>query len=170
MSGFNGIKLKELMTQHNLTIAVAESLTSGNIQAMIGSISGSSTFFQGGMTVYSLDQKVKQLGVNREHASQVDSVSERVAAEMAKGVSLKFNSDIGIGTTGYAEPYPIQDVTSPYAYFAIWRKEENNLDGIFIAQEMVKGENLSRVEMQKFLSEKVLITLIEYLQQNLMFA
>lgn len=165
MNEFDGNELKKLMNQHNLTIAVAESLTTGNIQAMIGSISGSSTFFEGGMTVYSLEQKAQHLGVNREHASQVDSVSERVAAEMAKGISLKFNSDIGIGTTGYAEPYPAQNVTHPYAYFAIWQKEKNNPDGILIAQELVKGENLNRIEMQKFLSERVLITLIKHLQQ-----
>lgn len=165
MNAFDGAELKELMNKHNLTIAAAESLTTGNIQAMIGSISGSSTFFEGGITVYTLEQKVCHLGINREHASQVDCVSERVAAEMAKGVSLKFNSDIGIGTTGYAEPYPARNVTLPHAYFAIWRKERNYANGIFIAQKLVKGENLSRPEMQKSLSEQVLITLIRYLQK-----
>ena len=161
---FDGYELKGLMDKHRLTIAVAESLTSGNVQAMIGSISGASTFFEGGITAYNLKQKVQHLGVNEAHASQVDSVSERVAVEMAKGVCLKFNADLGIGTTGYSEPYPAQNVTSPYAYFAIWRQDKNRSEGRVVAQELVKSKNLSRTEMQQFLTETVLTTLLDYLR------
>src|SRR5262245_51087431 len=96
------MKIKALMDVLKLKLCVAESITCGNLQAAIGSVSGASTYFEGGITAYSRKQKVSLLGVNDEHARQVDSVSARVAEEMARGVCLKYDVDIGIGTTGYA--------------------------------------------------------------------
>jgi PncC family amidohydrolase len=87
------------MDAHNLKLPVAESITTGNLQAAIGSISGFSTYFEGGMTVYSREQKVSQLGINDEHAKECNSVSPRVAEELARGVCLRYDTDIGIGTT-----------------------------------------------------------------------
>ena len=36
----------------------------------------------------------------------MNSISERVAMEMARGVRLLFRSSIAMATTGYAEPAP----------------------------------------------------------------
>ena len=157
-------KLKDLMNSKKLKMAVAESLTTGNIQAAIGSISGASTFFEGGMTVYNLEQKSRFLGVNREHAEKVNSVSSRVATEMAKGVCLKFECDIGIGTTGYAEPHAEENIASPCAYFAIWRKHLGTDEGEIVDNQLVIGEGLSRVGMQIYVTKTVISTLIEYLK------
>ena len=67
-------------------------------------VSGSSTFFVGGVTAYDLERKVQILGIDRAHAEPVDCVSPRVAAEMAKGAARLFDADIAVATTGYAEP------------------------------------------------------------------
>ena len=86
MSRFNVVKIKARMLELGLTVAVAESLTCGNIQASLGSISGASDFFEGGITAYSLRQKVEILGVEREHAAQVNCVSVNVADQMASSI------------------------------------------------------------------------------------
>ena len=99
------IELKPLFLQKpRLTLAVAESLTCGHVQARVGAISGASEFFLGGITAYTLDQKVAHLGVNRAAAKRVDCVSAAVAREMARGACQLFGSDLGLATTGYAEP------------------------------------------------------------------
>jgi nicotinamide-nucleotide amidase len=117
-------KLKQLIIQHQFTVATAESLTCGNIQASIGAISGASSFFEGGVTAYNLDQKVSLLGINRTHAQSVDCVSANVASEMAQGACRRFNSAIGLATTGYAENSPPgAEFTGAYAYFAIWNNK-----------------------------------------------
>lgn len=85
-----------------LTLAAAESLTCGRVQACIGAVPGASEFFLGGVTAYSLAKKVKLLGVNRAAAKKVNSVSAEVAEQMARGVCALFGSDLGIATTGYA--------------------------------------------------------------------
>jgi len=80
------IELKELMLRPpRLTLAVAESLTCGRVQARIGAIPGASEFFLGGITAYSLEQKVRHLGVDRATAEPVNAVSAEVAEQMARG-------------------------------------------------------------------------------------
>src|SRR5215510_4086337 len=96
---FDAVRLKELMVARGLTLAVAESLTSGRIQAAVAAASGASNYFLGGVTVYSIEQKVRHLHVDRQHAEAVHGVSARVAEEMARGVALLFGSDYSVSTT-----------------------------------------------------------------------
>ncbi len=121
MTEFAAIKTRLLAHRPVQTLATAESLTSGGLQARIGRISGASQFFLGGITAYNLEQKVRHLKVNRAAAAPVDCVSGAVARQMAKGACRLFGSDWGLATTGYAEP----NVTTatPYAYWAIARKQ-----------------------------------------------
>jgi nicotinamide-nucleotide amidase len=98
-------------------VAVAESLTCGRVQALLGSVSGSSAYFRGGLTAYTLEQKVALLGVDRTHAAEVDCVSERVAREMAVGVRRLFHTAVGLATTGYAEASPVAPL--PFAWWAL---------------------------------------------------
>lgn len=79
------MKLTELLQHTNLTLAVAESLTGGTLQARITANHGVSSHFLGGITAYHIDQKVKHLGVDREHAQKVNCVSQEVANQMALG-------------------------------------------------------------------------------------
>ncbi|MBO9635592.1 MAG: CinA family protein [Chitinophagaceae bacterium] len=100
------------------TIAIAESVTTGLIQAAIGSTTDAMKFYQGGITVYNIAQKFKHLGVEPIHADKCDAVSAKVAAEMAIGVSILFGSHWGIGITGFASPVPESD-NKLFAYYAI---------------------------------------------------
>ena len=103
--------LKEILTKNELTISVAESCTSGNLQALLTSISGSSEYFEGGITVYNIDQKVKHLGVDRKVAEPVDCVSQEVADQMALGCSKLFETRIAISTTGYIDRHLLYSIS-----------------------------------------------------------
>ena len=108
-----------LLRQPKWTIASAESLTAGKVQSLLAKASGSSDYFVGGVTAYSLDQKVAILGVNRAHAAKVNCVSPRVAEEMAKGVCAFMKATVGIATTGYAEAWPAGGIDEPFAFWAV---------------------------------------------------
>ncbi len=114
-------ELKELMLRApRLTLAVAESVTCGRVQARLGEISGASDFFSGGITAYTLDQKVRHLGVDRATAAAAECVSAEVAAQMARGAAALFGADLGVATTGYAEPK--RAGREPMAFWALaWR-------------------------------------------------
>ena len=82
-------------------------------------MSGASNYFLGGITAYTLEQKVKHLHVNRAAARRVDCVSQQVAVEMAQGAADLFGADIAVATTGYAEPNPAAGVEAPMAWWAL---------------------------------------------------
>lgn len=127
-------------------LAVAESLTGGQLQARITAISGASDFFLGGVTAYALEQKVQLLGVDREHAAAVNCVSARVAEEMARGAGRLFGADYTVATTGYAEAALEWGVAVPFAWIAIaqraggvksWREECPGLGRVAVQARVV---------------------------------
>jgi nicotinamide-nucleotide amidase len=156
-------ELGQELLKRGLFIAAAESLTCGNIQAIIGSVSGSSNYFAGGVTAYRIEDKARLLGVDEAHARSVNAVSERVAVEMARGVSELFKCDIGIGTTGYAEASPALGVQQPFAHYAVWGQGKLSKQGV-IAAKVVQGDGLSRKAMQMLVAERALSKLFDYLR------
>lgn len=157
-------ELKALMLQDpRWTLAVAESLTAGNIQARVGAISGASNFFRGGITAYTLEQKVRHLGVDAVLAERVNCVSEDVAEQMARGVCLMFDADFGVGTTGYAEPVLDQGVVHPYAWWAVVKREpRGQFSGV---RGMIECRGKSRVETQTAVTDAVVAELVTWVRK-----
>lgn len=155
--------LKRLMLRRpRRTLAVAESVTCGRIQARIGAISGASEFFLGGITAYTLDEKVQHLGVNRAAARKVNCVSADVAAEMAAGVCALFGSDVGAAITGYAEPSPAQQVSEPFAHWAIAIRGRGRTR--LAARGIIGCRGCSRTDTQRHFADTVLAELIATLE------
>jgi nicotinamide-nucleotide amidase len=94
---------KQLL-EKRLTLAIAESCTGGYLSHLITSVPGSSAYFQGSMIPYSYEIKMDQLGVNPETLSKFGAVSEETIREMANLVRIKFNTDVGVATSGIAGP------------------------------------------------------------------
>ena len=156
-------RLKPLMlggaTGANLTLAVAESLTCGNLQARIGAISGASNFFLGGITAYTLEQKIRHLGVTRELAAPVNCVSGQVAIAMAQGARRLFAADIALATTGYAEPDPAQAIARPFAWIALAAAA-----GKTLARRIDCPAALPRVAVQQHIAAAASDMLLDFLQ------
>lgn len=116
-------QLHRKMLQKKETVAVAESVTSGLLQLLFAQAEEAAEFYQGGITTYNLGQKYRHLKVEPIHAKDVNCVSEKVAREMAMNVCILFNSDWGIGVTGYATPVP-ESGEKLYAFYAIAHKNK----------------------------------------------
>lgn len=150
-----------LLGPPRLTLAVAESLTSGCLQSAIGARSGASDFFVGGMTAYSIDQKVTHLGVDRREAERCAAVSAGVARQMALGVCDLFQSAIGLSTTGFAEPDPAFGIAVPCAYWAIAHVGAGSKS--VVRDGFVEKPGLTRTAVQQAVTVDVLQALLEYL-------
>ncbi len=94
----------ENLKNKSLTLALAESCTGGWVSKIITDISGASAVYQGGVCSYSNEVKMKILGVKEDTLKSFGAVSRQVAEQMAEGVRLALNSNIGIGITGIAGP------------------------------------------------------------------
>lgn len=145
------------------TLAVAESLTCGQLQARIGEISGASNFFLGGITAYSLDQKVRHLGVTRAAARRVKCVSAAVAEEMARGACRLFGSEFGVATTGYAEPSTADNVPDPYAWWALAHRRRGRF--LTVRSGRIECPGANRVDVQVIVAAAALGELVAYLRE-----
>jgi PncC family amidohydrolase len=116
-------KIKEHLVAKKQTLAVAESATAGFLQAAFASAERASEYFEGGITVYNIDQKVRHLHIDRQKGEATNCVSADTANEMAKGVCRLFQCDWGVSITGYATPVPESDFKL-FAFFSICKGKE----------------------------------------------
>ena len=96
-----------LLTEKSLTLAVMEGYSGGLLATTITDVSGSSTYFRGGLIAYS-DEVLIAYGVAPELISDYGIVSPEVAQAMAGAARLSFGADIGISTSGVAGPNEIE--------------------------------------------------------------
>jgi PncC family amidohydrolase len=94
----------ELLRAHGLRLAVAESCTGGLIGHRLTNVAGSSTYYQGSVTAYAYEAKVRLLGVRWETLEKHGAVSLETAIEMARGVRIALAADLGLAVTGIAGP------------------------------------------------------------------
>jgi nicotinamide-nucleotide amidase len=94
----------ELLSKHHWTVSTAESVTGGLIASRILDQAGASAILKEGYIVYSLDRKIKILGVNEAILNTYGVVSLETAQEMADRLAQKTGADIAIASTGIAGP------------------------------------------------------------------
>lgn len=93
------VSVARLLVGGGHRLAVAESLTAGLVSSRLASVPGASSWLAGAVVCYGEDVKRGLLGV-----SPGPVVSERAAAEMAKGVAGLLHADVGLSLTGVAGP------------------------------------------------------------------
>ena len=96
--------LKQILHEKKLTVATAESCTGGELSRLLTSISGSSTYFLGGIVAYDYHKKIEILGVSEKTIQDKTVVSEEVAQEMSFGAQKLFKTNISLSTTGVSGP------------------------------------------------------------------
>lgn len=155
--------LKELMLRApRWKLAVAESVSVGQLQARVGAISGASEFFAGGVTAYTLEHKVRLLHVDRAEAERCACVSAEVARQMAAGVCGLFEADVGVATTGHAEPSAPDGVAVPFAWWAVAARFAS---GFRIRHGRVECPEAARVEAQTWVAEAAFAELVAFLRE-----
>ena len=87
-----------------LTVATAESCTSGLLVARLTERAGSSAWVLGGVASYANSAKEALVGVPSEMLESYGAVSTQVAAALAEGARSRFGADVGVGITGIAGP------------------------------------------------------------------
>lgn len=97
--------LGQLLLDHGLMFACAESCTGGLLAAAMTHTPGSSQWFDRGFVTYSNAAKVEQLQVKADTLERFGAVSEETAMEMAAGVLAAAQpAHLAISTTGIAGP------------------------------------------------------------------
>ncbi|PKK97167.1 MAG: hypothetical protein CVV58_02650 [Tenericutes bacterium HGW-Tenericutes-3] len=129
----------ELCVKNGLTIAFAESMTGGSLAYELIKNPGSSKVISGSIIAYSIEQKVKLLGLNQKQIELESVVSESVAKQMATSVRSIMNSDIGVGVTGNAGPEKQINTKKLEVWIAIDFKGE-------LITQSISFDHLSRIK------------------------
>lgn len=146
--------IKDVLSSRKQTVAVAESVTAGHLQAALSSAIEASHFFQGGITVYNLGQKCRHLRVDPIAAGGCDCVSEDVARTMALKVSTLLTSQYSLAITGYAARMPEKGMNELFAWYAIaFHDRVLQCKKISTAKERVEAQvDYTKQVLQKFLA------------------
>ena len=97
-------EVKSKLIELGHTVSTAESCTSGLLGANLTYLSGSSSYYMGGVCVYSNYSKIHMLGVDSKIIEEFGAVSPETAVSMSENIRLKLNTDYGIAITGIAGP------------------------------------------------------------------
>ena len=149
----------KILTEKKLTLSTAESCTGGYIGKRITEIDGSSKIYLGGVIAYSNDVKMQLLDVKKETLDEYGAVSEQVAKEMAKGVAIKLNTDIGISATGIAGP--TTDTNKPTGLVYVGYYEKKNDLNYAIELNLLRGYKDEREHIRHLASSFAIYEIIK---------
>ncbi|MFF2369109.1 CinA family protein [Agromyces sp. NPDC058110] len=108
-------RLSVAAKDRGLTIAVAESLTSGLLASEVGKGDSAGDWFAGGVVAYGMSVKEQVLEV----PSGVDPCSAECATALARGVRALLRSDLAVATTGVGGPES-EDGHAPGTVYLGW--------------------------------------------------
>jgi PncC family amidohydrolase len=153
--------IAKTLTKRCETLAVAESVTSGNLQASFSLAKKATEFFQGGITLYNTGQKARHLYVDPIEAERTNCVSENISRSMAVQVCRFFSSNWGIAITGYAAPVPALNVKNTlFAYYAI------ALNGQLLISKKVETRKMPMNKVQHYFAHTVVKDFAEFLSNH----
>ena len=92
--------------ERGMTLAIAESLTGGQVASSLVEVPGASRVLVGAVVAYATRIKAQVLGVDAAHLELTGPVDRDVALQMAHGVRRLLGADVGLATTGVAGPGP----------------------------------------------------------------
>jgi len=154
-------KISYYLRERSETISIAESVTSGFLQLAFSQMQSAEDFYNGGMTTYTIEQKVKHLNVDKKEAEETNCVSKNITEVMALNVARLFDTEWSVATTGYCTPVP-ESKGEIFAYYAITYK------GQIILSDRIDLHPLTKpLDAQNYFTECVLSCLRCEVKKNL---
>lgn len=99
-----GAVVGALLKERKETLAVAESSAGGLINAALVAVPGASTYYLGGLVIYTQAGRKALLGIEDEAVRGVRSASEPFARLMAERVRARLGADWALAETGASGP------------------------------------------------------------------
>jgi PncC family amidohydrolase len=97
-------RLVEALSRRSQTVAAAESCTAGLVADLFARIPGASQVFWGSLVTYTVDAKVKILGLDKGELERYGPVSRETVCAMALGALEKSGADYSVAVSGLAGP------------------------------------------------------------------
>ena len=151
-------KIGQKLIKKKRSVAVAESVTAGHIQAALSLAKDASKFFQGGITVYNPGQKTRHLNIEPIHALECNAVSTQVATQMAINTCRLFVADYGLAITGFASLKPEDGINDLFAFVSIAKNNK-----ILVTRKIIPTKNSKPHTVQLFYTDAALKLLEKFI-------
>lgn len=100
-------------------LCIAESCTGGLISHLLTGLPGASHFFDSSIIGYSIDSKIKLLGISKTLIRSHGVISAEVARAMARAFRKKRDTDFSLSTTGNLGPDTLEGKKAGLVYVAV---------------------------------------------------
>lgn len=125
-------KIHKAFKEKGLKLSVAESCTGGLISHLITNLPGASQFFDSSVVCYSIESKIKLLGLARSVIKRSGAISEETARAIAVAIRKKRKTDFSLSITGNLGPEAIEGKQVGLVYMAVdWDRETISREMIF---------------------------------------
>jgi nicotinamide-nucleotide amidase len=145
-----------------ITLATAESCTSGSLVCLLSDAPGAGSIVHGGFVVYTKANKTAALGVLPDLIREHTAVSAEIAKAMAEGALARCPADVAAAITGVAGPEPDEDGNPVgLVHLAVATR-----DGRILHEEHRFPESSSRDEIRAMSLDRALALLDQALSAN----
>ena len=148
------------LSNNNITICCAESITAGLLASTIASIPGASSILKGSVVTYSPDLKICILGVKSETINKYSAESIETTLEMVNGLLKVYPSaHLYVAVTGVAsDPSNAPTVIKDWGqvYIAIYYNQE-----IHETDEIIKFTKTDEIEIRNEIRDKTVDLILE---------
>jgi PncC family amidohydrolase len=152
-------EIAEKLIKQKFKLSIAESCTGGFISNALTNLPGASKFFDMSIICYSLSSKSSVLGISSYKLSKSGTVSEEIAAAMAKSVRKMSATDISLSVTGVAGPEKIENKGVGLIYMAVALEDFIETKGIKLSGDREDIKKQASLEALKFLNQVLRIWL-----------
>ena len=149
----------KLLKMNGKTLAIAESLTGGEICSRLTEVPGISENFFEGIVCYNRASKINRLGVPKNVLGEYGAVSRETAYAMVEGL-VKPPVNIGLATTGLAGPTGDEGKPVGLVYIAV-----GSGDFITVFEKKLAG---TRNEVRHAAANLALFYLVRYLRGDIL--
>ncbi|GAB4417037.1 MAG: hypothetical protein OHK0032_13040 [Thermodesulfovibrionales bacterium] len=136
-------------------LCIAESCTGGLISHLLTCLPGASDFFDSSVVCYSLESKIKLLGIKRALIKTHGVISEEAARAMAIAIRKKRKTDFSMSTTGIIGPEPVEDKRVGFVYTAVDCERETLSRGMIFDGEREAIKYQAAISSLRFLTEVI---------------
>jgi nicotinamide-nucleotide amidase len=148
------------LSNKNITICCAESVTAGLLASTIASIPGASGILKGSIVTYSPELKISILGVKPETIAEYSAESIETTLEMVNGLLKVYPSaQLYVAVTGVAsDPSNAPTVIKEWGqvYIAIYYNQE-----IYETDEIIEFTKTDETEIRNEIREKTVDLILE---------
>lgn len=152
----------KLLEQKCLKISFAESCTGGLLASSLTSVSGASKVFDSSFVTYSIDEKVRLLGVDRAVIDKYGVISKECAREMTTSLYNKTMADIVVSVTGVAGPTGPTGILDDYRVGEVYIGYRINSE-VYTVEKKYNG---SRDRIRNYILRDVFFELFKSLSKN----